>query len=72
MANYFCDPNWHLGGAKFPAEFLILPLPEERGFGSDSFACCERHAGRALNQMLKNHQTVTVHKVHNEDSTSTR
>lgn len=66
MANYWCNPDWHIGRAQFPAIFLILPLPEERDFMSGSFACCERHAGRALNHMLERYTTVTIHKVHNE------
>lgn len=67
MANYWCEPTWHIGMAKFPAEFLILPLPEERNFSMGSFACCQRHVGRAVNQMLERYTTVTIHRVHNED-----
>lgn len=72
MANFYCEPAWHIGGAKFPADFLILQLPEARTISSASFACCERHAGRALKQMTEHGEQVTVHRVHNEDAASTR
>lgn len=68
MANYYCDPKWHLDISHFPANFLILPLPEERTFGSDSFACCRLHVGKALDIMLEKFKQVTVHKVKNEDT----
>lgn len=66
MTSYFCDPDWHNKSTKIPADYLIMPMPEDRAIFLNGYATCRQHLPEALAIMLERLGTVSVRRVNKE------